>query len=105
MKNYSVRYTPLSLQDLKDIFGYIAFELKEPVIANNQTKRLRDAIKKLDTMPNRFPMVDFEPFTSMGIRKISVDNYLVFYQVEESNNTVVITRIFYGGRDIENLIK
>lgn len=105
MNRYSVCYSSLSLQDLKDIFSYIAFELKEPAIAEKQSKRIRDSIKGLDTMPNRFPVVDFEPFASMNIRKISVDNYLVFYQVEESNNSVVIIRICYGGRDIENIIK
>ena len=30
----------------------------------------------------------------------SVDNYLVFYLRDETQNTVSIVRIMYGGRDI-----
>ena len=32
-----------------------------------------------------------------------VDNYLIFYQVQES--TVTVIRIFYEGQDIETILK
>lgn len=40
---------------------------------------------------------------SRGTEKASVfpvDNYLVFYLPDETENTVSIVRIMYGGRDI-----
>jgi toxin ParE1/3/4 len=36
-----------------------------------------------------------------GLRVLPVDNYLVFYLPDESNNIVSVIRIMYGGRDIE----
>ena len=33
-----------------------------------------------------------------------VDNYLVFYSVEESAGTVSVLRVMYGKRDLENSI-
>ena len=42
---------------------------------------------------------------SMGLRKMPVDNYYVFYRVDEDRATITILRIFYAGRDIENIIK
>ena len=41
----------------------------------------------------------------MGIHKMSVDNYCAFYRVDEDAAAVTILRIFYTGRDIENIIK
>lgn len=41
----------------------------------------------------------------MGIHKMPVDNYCAFYRVDEDAAAVTILRIFYAGRDIENVIK
>lgn len=49
--------------------------------------------------------VDWEPWVSMGIHKMPVDNYCAFYRVDEDAAAVTILRIFYAGRDIENIIK
>lgn len=55
--------------------------------------------------PRRHPTLDWEPWMSMGLRKMPVDNYYVFYRVDEDRATVTILRIFYAGRDIKNIIK
>ena len=34
---------------------------------------------------------------------IAVDNFVVFYTVDENISTVTVIRIVYGGRDIVNL--
>lgn len=41
-----------------------------------------------------------ELWHSRGIRFLSVDNYLIFYLLEEPQNTVNIVRIMYGGREV-----
>ena len=41
----------------------------------------------------------------MKMRRVVVDNYIVFYLVNDSEATVDIVRIFYGGRDIEGIVK
>ena len=39
----------------------------------------------------------------MGMHKLPVDNFVVFYMVDSDAMTVAIIRIVYGGRDIESL--
>jgi len=41
----------------------------------------------------------------MGMRKVPVNNYLVFYLVENADLTVTVVRIFYGGRNVEEIIR
>ena len=99
--SYSVVYSPEALNDLKDIYAYIAQELLAPDTALNQVNRIRKEIRSLDFMPSRYALVDWEPWKSMGMRKVPVDNFVVFYTVDSNSMTVVIIRIVYGGRDIE----
>ena len=101
--SYKVAYSPKARDDLKEIYSYIAFTLMVPDTAEGQVNRIRKAIRSLDFMPLRNPAVDWEPWKSMGMRKIPVDNFVVFYTVDEAARTVTVIRIVYGGRDIENL--
>lgn len=101
--SYSVVYSPEALNDLKDIYAYIAQELLEPDTARNQVNRIRKEIRSLDFMPSRYALVDWEPWKSMGMHKVPVDNFVVFYTVDSNSMIVVIIRIVYGGRDIESI--
>ncbi len=104
MKQYKVEYTPAAKEDLKSIYSYIAFHLKERTTARNIVNRIRKQIRDLDTSPERYVAVDWQPWSDMGMRKFPVGNYVVFYYVIQESDTVMINRIFYGGRNIESII-
>ena len=99
----SVIYSPEARNDIKDIYSYIAFELLVPGTAEGQVNRIRKTIRSLDFMPSRNPIVDWEPWKSMGMHKALVDNFVVFYTVDDVALIVTIIRIVYGGRDIQGM--
>ena len=41
----------------------------------------------------------------MEVHKLPVDNFIIYYQVKAEENVVNVVRVFYGGRDIENIVK
>jgi len=41
---------------------------------------------------------------NQGIRKITVDNYIVFYNVSDTNKCVTIIRILYGKRNWKDVL-
>ena len=51
-------------------------------------------------LPERFPIYTEEPWKSLEMRWLPVDNYLVFYFTDETAQSVDIARIMYRGRDI-----
>ena len=102
--NYKIIYSPLALDDLRNIYSYISFELKSPDTADKQVKKIRKRIKALNTLPEIYSLVDWEPWKSINMRKIPVSNYTVFYKVDSSELSVTIVRIIYSGRDIEYII-
>ena len=104
-KTYKVIYSPQALEDLTEIYEYIRFTLQARIAADNQSSRIRKMIPSLDTLPARHSLVEWEPWTSMKIYKVPVDNYMIFYRVDEELSTVSIIRIFYSGRNIEDIVK
>ena len=102
---YSVTYSNEALEDLREIYTYIAEDLLVPEIAKDQIHRIQRGVRALNTMPSRFKRVDWEPLQSMGIHQMPVNNYVVFYLINEQSYCVMISRIYYGGRNIEDLSK
>ncbi|MFA5385430.1 MAG: type II toxin-antitoxin system RelE/ParE family toxin [Eubacteriales bacterium] len=101
MSEWTVVYTGQAERDLRSIFEYIAFALLEPEITKNQSRRIMNTVAKLNEMPLRYYLYEKEPWHSKGLRVLPIDNYLVFYLPVDATTTVVVIRIMYGGRDIE----
>ena len=103
-ETYSVIYSSKAKDDLIEIYSYIAFDLQVPDIAEGQVNRIRKTIRSLDFMPSRYITVQWEPWKSMRMHQVPVDNFVVYYVVNDDSRTVTVIRIFYGGRDIEDII-
>ena len=99
-ETYAIKYSTKAINDLRDIYSYIAFNLQAPKTAAKMVRRIRNSIKELDFMPERNPILDWEPWNSLNTHKMRVGNYLVFYIVDPLQSSVSIVRIVYGKRDI-----
>lgn len=105
MDNFSIDYSEEALADLKSIYEYIAFHLHVPATATAQVNRIRASIRSLDTFPQRNKIVDWSPWSELQVRQSRVDNFRVFYLVDDDSSTISILRIFYAKRDIPSLAK
>lgn len=76
---YEVEVSQQADSDLRGIFEYIAFELQSPKNACGQLDRLEKQILSLNTMPERYRRYEKEPWKSLGLRVLPVDNYVVLY--------------------------
>ena len=98
--SYRIRYTKMATEDLRSIVRDIIWEKHAPETGRALGRRIRLQIKKLDTFPEGHEPVDWEPWASAGMHKLPVENYVVFYTIQEQPKTVSIYRILYGGRDL-----
>lgn len=101
---WRVVLTPEFEQDFRGIYDYVYGVLLVPDTAKRIAKKLLAAVEKLDEMPCRFSVVDVEPWKSRGLRKMPVDNFVVFYYPNEIVREVVIFHVFYGGRSFDELL-
>ena len=104
MDSYKVGYSVDALDDLREIYSYIANELFVPETATAQLGRIRKEVRSLDFMPARYALVEWEPWHSMKMYQLPVDNYIVHYLVDDEEREVTVARILYGGPDIEGII-
>ena len=103
-EKYRVQYSPAALDDLKDIYAHIATVLRAPENASKQIHRINEEICSLDFMPCRYEQVDWEPWKSMGMRKVPVNHFVVFYTVDQKLMVVTVIRIVFGGRDLRCIL-
>lgn len=99
MKQYKVEITEEALQDMEDIYNYIAIDLLASENAMGQYDRIADEILTLDTFPERFRIMDSEPEKRMELRRMLVDNYSVIYTI--CDERVIVTDVLYTASDIE----
>ena len=102
MMIYEVTTTEQAESDLRGIYEYIAFELLSPENAAGQLDRLEEHILGLETFPEKYRAYEKEPWKSRGLRVMPVDNYLVFYIPDKETETVMVIRVMYDGRDVNN---
>ena len=98
MKQYVVRITDSALADMEEIYNYIAIQLKAPENAMGQYNRIAETIEGLNVFPERVKLVESEPERIMGLRQLVIDNYSVFYVIEDMD--VIVTRVLYSAMDI-----
>lgn len=104
MRTYNIQITEPAEEDLYEIGAYISKELLEPETAKKVISKIAKEINSLEDMPLRNALVVDERLAYKGIRKIMVDNYIVFYIVTEESKTVTIIRILYSRRDWLNIL-
>ena len=102
MSKYIVEYSRDSRQDLIDIKRYIKYNLYEPDIANKLIAKIRNGINKLIDNPEIYPIKDDEFLKKLEIRKLIIDNYIIFYRIKSYN--IEIVRIMYCKRNWMELI-
>jgi len=103
VKQYRVEITEQALADMEQLYNHIAYVLLAPENAMGQYNRIAEKVLKLGVFPERYRIMDSEPEHSMEIRRMPVDNYLVFYVVKE--NQVIVTNVLYGASDIEKRLR
>lgn len=99
MNRYKIQFSKDARKDLKDIYVYIKYSLQEAIIAKKLIDKIRKEIYKLEDNPTIYAIINDKIIKKREIRKVKVNNYIVFYKVEENKRIVEIVRIMYGRRN------
>ena len=97
-KQYNLIILPEAQKDIRDIVIYIARELAAPQAALNLQAEFEKAINTLAERPKRIKTVNEQPWKDVGIRKIRVKNYYIYFLVDDEV-AVKVNAVIYTGRD------
>ena len=96
MKKYNIEYSKESKQDWIGIKQYIKYNLQEPEIAKKLISKIRNEINLLKDNPEMHTIIDDDIIKKLEIRKLIVDNYIVFYRIND-------VKIDFGHESVEML--
>ena len=97
--DYKVKLTDHAVAQLQEAVIYISKVLQASTVAKHWAARVKKELASLSTMPARYPLTEEEPWHTEGIHKMSVENFLVYYWIDEEKKIVWITAIVYARRD------
>lgn len=97
--DYKVKLTDHAVAQLQEAVIYISRVLQASTVAKHWAARIKKELASLSTMPARYPLTEEEPWHTEGVHKMSVENFLVYYWIDEEKKIVWITAIVYARRD------
>ena len=96
--SYKIKMTPSFDLDLAEI-DFILYEY--PQKAKRIIEKIDQSLLMLAEMPKMHPVYeDFPVF-----RKIVIEDYLVFYLIDEEKKTIEIHRLIYGKMDLKKQLR
>jgi toxin ParE1/3/4 len=102
---YSYRFTEKAEQDFDEILRYISFDLVNPIAAQNLGRKVFEKIDIVRTFPDSGALVDNEYLADKMVRKLPVDNYVIYYKAHYDEKVITIIRIVYGKRNLDEMLK
>ncbi len=103
--NYSFKFTEKAENDLDGILQYIAEELCNPTAAKELYQKIFESIDTVLSFPETGQVVVNEFLTDKKIRRLLVDNYIIYYKADIENSVIYIIRIVFGKRDFNEIAK
>ncbi len=101
---YKLDYLPVARRDMVGIAHYIGITLQNRIAAERLAVALVDAIDRLPDFP--YACLAYIPLKPLRheYRRLLVDNYSVFYWVDEKEKRITVARVIYSKRQIDRLL-
>ncbi len=97
---YQVRLLSIAEEDFTEIISFIAAD--NPTSADAIANKIEKDLELLSENPNLGRIPREEEMRNLGYRYLIVQNYLIFYTIEE--RTIFIHRILHGARNYKSLL-
>ena len=97
---FTIRLLQAAEEDFKEIITYIAID--KPPAAYAVADRIESSLSNLSTYPFMGKIPKEEELVNMGYRFLIVQDYLVFYTIED--RIIWVHRIIHGARDYLSLL-
>src|SRR3989337_2091496 len=97
---YQVRLLSIAEEDFTEVISFIAAD--NPTAADAVADKIEKNLELLSVNPNLGRTPREEEIRNLGYRYLIVQNYLIFYTIEEK--IIFIHRILHGARNYKTLL-
>lgn len=93
---YKIYYEQEFREDLREIYLYVRYNLKEEFVAKRMIKEIIEKIKILEDFPLAYRLIKIE--NCFQYRRFIVKNYFIIYKIDLESREIYILNIFYQKR-------
>ena len=95
-KKYNIIIEKYAQKDLESIYNYICNNLVNKEAAIKLLNKIKEKFDSIALFPKSAPLIINNYVKNKNIRKLLIDNYIAFYEVDDIKNEIRIIRIMYG---------
>ncbi len=104
-ERYNYYLTVAAENDIDNTFEYISVELSNRDAAYNLADKLEEKLGEICTTPKLGKIVQNEFLRRTDVRLIHINNYLLYYVVDEKKKRIIVLRFIFGGRNQNSIFK
>lgn len=102
--SYKVIISDEAHNDIDSVLDYIVNSLKNPIAAKNLLCKLEEAYTDLAGNPFMYAYCTDSRLQKDGYRKVVINNYVLIYRIDATDNNVYVVRFFYGRQNYIELV-
>ena len=103
--DYTFQFTEKALSDLDEITDYLVNTLGQRHAAQRLIDEMDQEIHMICRYPESGTPVVNEFIRRTDIRRLVIENYLLYYIADKENQRILVLRIVYGRKDLEEIMR
>ena len=96
---YEIVISDTCLEDIEANCNYIEKVLKAEQASNRLREKIREAILGLKNSSQIYAKIEKTDKAGRNYRRIVIDNYVIIYTIVEEDKTILISHMYYGGKN------
>ena len=96
---YEIVISENCLDEIEEICNYIEKDLKAKQAAIRLRRKIVETIYELKTSSKIYAKIDKTDRKGRDYRRIVIKNYIIIYTIIEEDNKILISHIYYSGRN------
>jgi len=105
MDTYRINWTGRAEKELKGICRYISRQSSLSIARRFERIVKITVSDRLSSMPQKYRRVDDPLLAAMGLRRMNVKRYAVFFSIDEEEKSVKVERVIHSKRDLINVLR
>ena len=96
---YKIKFTKKCLIDIDNACFYISNTLKSQQASIKLREKIKKSVINLPNNPKMYSQIDKFDKLNRIYRKIVINNYVLLYTIDEENELIYFSHMYYGGRN------
>ena len=96
---YEIVISATCLEEIEENCYYIEKVLKAEQASNRLREKIMKIILGLKNSPKIYAKIEKDDRVGRNYRRIVIDNYVIIYTIIEEDKTILISHMYYSGRN------